>query len=200
MRTSTHDVFTRATRKPAVVVLPPARYLAIEGRGAPEGPDFQAAVGALYGTAYTLKFAAKKAGHDHKVSPLEALWWTPGPRGDFDLARTPRSAWRWKAMIRVPSTIRPRDVSVAIAQLAARRGDRTATKVELETIDEGRVVQVLHVGPYATEPETVAKMRALMAAEQLAPRGFHHEIYLGDPRRAKPEKLRTILRQAVRPS
>jgi len=79
----------------------------------------------------------------------------------------------------------------------AKRGDHEVSKVVLEKFAEGRAVQLLHIGPYATEPASVARMRAMMDASKLVPRGYHHEIYLGDPRRTKPDRLKTILRQPV---
>jgi hypothetical protein len=192
------DPFLKATPEPELVTLPAAKFLVFEGEGAPESAAFQTAVGALYGLAYTLKFENRKAGGaDFKVSPLEALWWAKGPKSAFDFQKTPRSRWKWKAMIRLPDAITRAQVEAARKVLIAKRGDAGASSVTFERIKEGRAVQVLHVGPYATEPASIEKMQALMQSSHLTPRGYHHEIYLGDPRRAKPEKLKTILRQAV---
>jgi hypothetical protein len=192
------DPFIHAATEPEIVELPSAKFIAVEGAGAPEHAAFQAAITALYGVAYTMKFTAKKAGGpDYKVAPLEALWWAGGPKHEFDFQRTPRTAWRWKAMIRVPDHVTKSDVEAAKNAVIAKRGDGAVSRVCLEKFTEGRAVQVLHVGPYATEPASIAKIHALMAGSQLAARGYHHEIYLGDPRRSKPEKLKTILRQAV---
>lgn len=195
---SMRDPFLQATLEPEVVDLPAARFLVFEGEGAPESAAFQTAVGALYGLAYTLKFENKKAGGaDFEVSPLEALWWAKSPKSAFDFQKTPRAKWRWKAMIRVPDRITRAGVEAARRVLIAKRGEGAASQVSLERIKEGPAVQVLHVGPYATELASIAKLQALMRASRLRPRGYHHEIYLGDPRRAKPERLKTILRQAV---
>jgi len=192
-----------ASRTPAVVRLRAINYLAIEGRGAPESRDFQEAIGTMYGVAYTLKSAQQGAGHDFKVPPLEALWWS-----DYDLARledpralwrVPRSNWRWKALLLLPDFVTSEDVRAARETLSDKRGgDPLPRCVRLERIEEGACVQVLHVGPYADEPETVRKMQALMKEKGLTPCGFHHEIYLGDPRRTAPARRRTILRQPVR--
>ena len=186
-----------------MVRLPALNCLAIEGRGAPEGRDFQDAIGAIHEVAYTLRFSQKAAGHDFKVPPLEALWWS-----DFDLTRladsrelwrVPRHTWRWKALLLLPDFVTSEDVRTARQALSDRRGgDPLPTRVHLERIDEGMCVQALHVGPYADEPKTIARMQAVMKEQELTPCGFHHEIYLGDPRRTAPAKLRTILRQPVR--
>jgi hypothetical protein len=191
------DPFSQAAKQPELVELPPAMILAVEGRGAPEAAAFQAAVAALYGVAYTLKFANKKHGRDFRVPPLEALWWSSGPKRAFDLGRTPKRAWRWKAMIRVPETTTKAQLADAKQAVIAKRGEGAVGLVALERFAEGRAVQMLHVGPYATEPVSIEKMHSLVAASKLRTRGYHHEIYLSDPRRSKPEKLRTILRQPV---
>jgi hypothetical protein len=192
------DPFICAARQPELVELPAAKFIAVDGAGAPEQAEFQAAIAALYGVAYAMRFAHKQAGgSDYKVPPLEALWWAGGPKHEFDFQRTPRTEWRWKAMIRVPDDVTTLDVDAARRAVIARRGDGAVSRVALERFTEGRAVQMLHVGPYATEPASLAKMHALMQASRLAARGYHHEIYLGDPRRAKPQRLRTILRQAV---
>jgi hypothetical protein len=191
-----------ATVKPRIVVLPPIQCLAVEGRGAPEGPDFQEAAGILYATAWTLKFTLKAAGRDYKVPPLEGLWWSDVDLRRLDdtraLWRLPRSSWRWKLLLPLTDDTTPDDVRQVREQLCAKRGDLLPNRVHLERIEEGQCVQALHVGPYAGEPETVRKMVAYAREQELQVCGFHHEIYLSDPRATAPEKLRTILRLAVR--
>jgi hypothetical protein len=192
-----------AARAPAVVRLPAVNCLALEGRGAPESREFQEAIGAMYGVAYTLKFAKKAAGVDYKVPPLEALWWSDDHLARLEdsraLWRVPRQLWRWKLLLLLPEFVTSEDVRSARQTLSDKRGgDPLPQRARLERIEEGTCVQVLHVGPYADEPETVRKMQALMRERGLTPCGLHHEIYLGDPRRSTPAKLRTILRQPVR--
>jgi hypothetical protein len=194
------DPFVHAAKEPEFVKLPAARFLAIEGVGAPEAAPFQEAIAALYGVAYTLKFSVRKAGgEDFRVGPLEALWWAGGAGDALDFERTPRSAWRWKAMIRLPGGVTKAAVEAAKRAVIAKRGalGRLDAQVTVERFAEGRAVQLLHVGPYATEPASIARMRAAMDDAKLVARGRHHEIYLGDPRRTRPDKLRTILRQPV---
>ncbi len=184
-----------APRSPAVLTIGAARYLTVAGRGDPDGPAFGAAVGALYGIAYTIKMAKKAGGRDFRVSKLEGLWWG-APRGKL-LIDAPVRSWRWKVMIRVPTFVAARDL-LAARRTLAMRGRTLEARVRLETLREGRCVQMLHRGPYRAEHGTIAAMVALARGRGLRPRGRHHEIYLSDPRRVAPAKLRTILRQPVR--
>lgn len=184
-----------APRSPAVVTIGAAKYLAAAGRGDPNGPVFDAAVGALYGVAFTIKMARKVSGRDFTVAKLEGLWWG-GRRGRL-LIDSPVGTWRWKVMIRVPPFVTPRDLLAARRALAAR-GRTLPVPVRLETLREGKCVQMLHGGPYRAEHATIGAMLAFARAHGLRPRGRHHEIYLSDPRRVAPAKLRTILRQPVR--
>jgi hypothetical protein len=178
---------------PALIRTGPGRYLAVAGTGGPQGAEFQRKVGALYGCAYTIKFAQKKTGKDFKVGVLEGLWWTE--RGGTDWLASPKSEWRWKLLIRVPEFVGARDLHAALKVLRAKRGE--VEEVKLETIREGRVVQMLHVGAYADEPRSVAAMDEFVRAKGMRYRGAHHEIYLSDPRRVAPSRLRTILRHPV---
>jgi len=183
-----------ATREPAVLDVPPGRFLVAEGTGDPSGEAFHAAIGAIYGVAWTVKMTGKRedARRDFKVGALEGLWWGGAP-GD---SAAKRRRWRWKLLIRVPGFVTTADVRRARAALAAK--GRAAGDVGLERFAEGRAVQVLHVGPYADEPETLARLEAFAREQGLAFDGAHHEIYLSDPTRTAPAKLRTILRHAVR--
>jgi hypothetical protein len=142
----------------------------------------------------TRKFAG---GQDYKVCQLEGLWWADGSSADF--TAVPRDQWRWKLLIRVPDFIGQADLDQAKAALRDKGKPPAFESVRLETIEEGPCVQMLHVGPYAEEPATLALMRQFAAAGGLEFRGPHHEIYLSDPRRVPPERLRTILRMPVEP-
>jgi hypothetical protein len=187
-----------ATRKPALVETKPATYLAITGQGAPGGERFTASVGALYGVAYTIKMTRKFAGQqDYAVGKLEGQWWSD-PAEDF--AKPPPAQWFWKLLIRTPEFISEKALNQAVAVLLKRGKGEDVKRVRLETLGEGLCVQMLHVGPYVKEPETVAVMKTFAEEHQLQFTGKHHEIYLSDPRRVPPERLRTILRQPVRRS
>lgn len=188
-----------ARRQPELVKAGPAKIVAISGAGAPESPAFQTAVQALYGLAWTLKMTPKPGIRGtFKVPPLEGFWW--GATGPSGFQRVPRSAWKWKVFLRVPAWIEAADVRGAAKSLEARGRGAGVKLAKLEILDEGMCVQALHVGPYSAEPSTVRKMEEFARKHGLAFTGRHHEIYLGDPRRAKPERLRTTLRHAVRPA
>ena len=186
-----------ATRAPAYVDVPALPYLMIDGHGDPNTePEYAAAVQALYSVAYTLRFALKRLPEpvDAPVMPLEGLWWT----ADMATFTTEdKSAWDWTLMIAVPDLVTASDVESARAAAARKHPDGSVRAVRLELFAEGRSAQVLHVGPYSAEGPTVAALHAFIAAHGQALAGKHHEIYLGDPRRSAPERLRTIVRQPV---
>jgi len=183
-----------APKTPALVTVKPAKYLAVTGKGDPKGDGFQGAIGALYAVAFTMKMARKQAGRDYGVAKLEALFWIEPAGREF--MKTPRGEWRWTVLIRTPDFIGSRDVASTIAALEAKGKPRVG-EVELLTLKESRCVQMLHVGPYEEEAATIAAMKAFAESNDLAIRGRHHEIYLSDPRRVAPSKLRTILRLPV---
>lgn len=179
---------------PALVMVGPAKYLSIVGTGAPAGDQFQAAIGALYGVAFTLKMTEKFAGHDYKVCHLEGLWWT-GSGGEFK-PQVPEDC-HWRLLIRVPEFITQPQVDAAIHSVMAKGKASLAKDVKLEELTEGRCVQMLHVGPYADEKPDLESMRKFAEAQGVHLRGPHHEIYLSDPRRVPKQRLRTILRYPV---
>ena len=185
-----------APRKPVLVNIAAANYLAITGQGEPGGADFTAAIGALYSMAFTIKMEQKFAGRDYMVCKLEGLWW--GSRKGADFLRKPRERWNWKLMIRTHDFIQEKHRQEALATLAGRGKGLLVKQAKLEELAEGRCVQMLHVGPYSREGETIARMKEYAAAKGLSLRGLHHEIYLSDPRRVAPERLKTILRHPVR--
>jgi hypothetical protein len=192
-----HKADYAAPKKPALVRLKPTTYLAISGQGAPGGDEFTASIGALYGMAFTIKMTRKFAGqHDYSVCKLEGQWWADGP--DSSLAKTPKAQWHWRLMIRTPEFIKEKDLEQAAAVLVKRGKGANVERVQLEILDEGACVQMLHVGPYEKEDETVGLMEAFAEKQQLQFHGRHHEIYLSDPRRVPPERLKTILRHPVK--
>lgn len=179
---------------PALVQVPPARFLAVDGNGSPDDEAFQDAVAALYAIAYTAKFALKKAGGETvKVPPLEGLY------TDFEASSFEEGRRRlvWTLMLRLPKPLDEALVERARAEAGVRRPNAALGRVRTMQLAEGACAQVLHVGPYSTEPATLASLREFIRSQRLEPRGRHHEIYLGDPRRSKPERLKTILRQPV---
>jgi hypothetical protein len=185
-----HKAEYAAPRKPALIPTKPAWYLVIAGQGAPGGDRFTACIGALYGAAFTIKMTRKFAGQqDYAVGKLEGLWFFDGDPGGI-----PKDQWRWKLLIRTPDFISEKDLGAAVATLLKRGKSREVEEVKLETISEGFCVQMLHVGPYEKEGDTVAQMAAFADTAGLKLFGPHHEIYLSDPRRVPPERLKTILR------
>jgi hypothetical protein len=187
-----------ATRKPVLVELKPASYLAVSGQGAPGGDLFTASIGALYGMAFTIKMTRKFAGlQDYAVCKLEGLWWSESAA---NFAKLPKDQWLWKLLIRTPDFIKDDDLRQSVAVLLKRGKGEDVKRVRLESLAERLCVQMLHVGPYDRECETIAVMRAFAEKQQLGFAGKHHEIYLSDPRRVPPERLKTIVRQPVRPS
>lgn len=191
-----HPEEYRPNRSPELLEVAPARYLAVSGRGAPGGPEFRRKLSALYPVLYTIKMAGKRAGRDFRAMPLEALW--RGPRGAADFTEARPQAWRWDLLIRVPEFVGPRQAREAVADLRRRGQGEGASEVELRTIREGRCVQMLHVGPYADEPRSIAAMERFARERHLDFRGDHHEIYLSNPGRTAPARLKTILRHPVR--
>lgn len=181
----------------AFVNAPSWLYIMIDGAGDPNTvPQFQRGIETLYGVAYTVKFSLKKTGigPEYSVPPLDGLWWCEGMEG-FDQEN--RGLWRWTLMIAQPSHIDLAVVDAAIQQLIARGKEGLWSELRLETLDEGLCVQALHVGPYSDEAPRIAAMHRFISEQGYRPRGRHHEIYLSDPRRTSPEKLKTILRQPV---
>jgi len=184
--------FFTARKQPMLVDLPEAAFLVVDGTGTPDGPMFQNAIGALYYAAYTMKFAGKKLGHDFKVPTFEGAWWVFSDAGEY----LPREQWRWQLHMMVPDYITQADLEATLAELA-RKGKSPAVPVRLERIRQGLCVQVMHVGSYAAETETIERMLAFMKEQGLRPRGPHHEVYIGDPRRTAPERLKTLLKWPV---
>jgi hypothetical protein len=170
-------------KKPVLLDVSPAQYLSIEGTGDPGGEEFQAAIGALYNVAYTIKMASKLAGRDYGVCKLEGLYTGIGPGN-----------WRWRLMIRTPGFITAKELESAKAALKAKSKPSEVQQIKLEKLREGKCIQMLHVGPYDDEQRTIAQMTRFAEENGLKCNGAHHEIYLSDPRRVAPERLRTILR------
>ena len=185
-----------ATEQPALLDIGSANYLAITGKGEPGGEAFQKNVGLLYRAAYSIKMRSMSAGQDYPVCMLQGQWWGSGKKRDF--FNEPRDTWNWKLLIRVPDFITKKHVSDAFPAPSEPGKEAGIEALKLETLTEGRCVQALHIGPYATEPKTIAKMMAFAKEQGVTPHGRHHEIYLSDPSTTKPEELRTILRQPVK--
>jgi hypothetical protein len=184
----------------SIVDVPAQQFLAVDGRGNPNtAPAYAQAVEALYSVAYTIKFAAKRGdGRDFVVAPLEGLWWAD----DFEAFTTrAKDSWHWTMLVNQPAWITEAAVEEAKTVALAKKKLPAIAAVRYQTLTEGRCAQVLHIGSYDDEAPILADLHhEYLAAHHLEPAGQHHEIYLGDPRKTEPAKLKTILRQPVRPS
>ena len=179
----------------SVVDVPPLNYLMIDGRGNPNtAPEYADAVQALYALAYSLKFKVKKskAAVDYAVMPLEGLWWAEDMRR---FSVDDKDAWLWTMMILQPDLVTPTLVAETLAEAQKKKGLPALSRLRFETYHEGPAAQVMHLGPYADEGPTVARLHAHIEASGGRLSGKHHEIYLKDPRKAAPEKLQTVVRQ-----
>lgn len=192
------DIFRPSAKQPQLVKVPPLVYLKVDGQGDPNtAPAFQQAIGALYGLAYALKFFLKKRkGVDFRVMPLSGLFHADDPA--VFLAGK-KHEWKWTLMIPIPSLISAADVEKARAEAMARKKASPALPlVRRETVREGLCAQILHQGPYQAERPTIEGLHAFMREKGLTFSGPHHEIYISDPNRTAPEKLKTIIRQPVK--
>lgn len=181
-----------------IVTVAPAQFLMIDGHGDPNtAPAYAASLATMYPVAYGLKFLSKiDLGRDYTVMPLEALWWAD----DFESFTTTRdkSRWDWTLLNLIPPWLTPEHFD-SVRERVARKGTAPLLdKLRLESFDEGRCVQTLHLGPYDAEGPVLDRLHHGFVPENgLRLRGKHHEIYLSDARRTAPDKLRTILRQPV---
>ncbi len=185
-----------AKEKPEFVNVPEINYLTYTGRGEPGGVAYTEGLGALYAATYTLKFASKKKGRDFTVMGLEGLWWWDDPRIVNLENAPPRDTWNWMSLIAVPDFVTSVMLEEARPEMVKKKG-KTLENVRLERINEGLCAQILHIGPYSNEPRSQKALHGFIAEQGYRLRGRHHEIYMGDPRRTPPEKLKTILRHPV---
>jgi hypothetical protein len=198
LRKELRHLYQPGAKAPVLVEVPPFRFLAIEGVGGVGGTEFQAAIGALYGLAYPLKFAAKfKRDLDYPVMPLEGLYWDAESGGPLALGQPERLAWR--LLIMVPEAVPEELIETTRAEVAAKKDPPRLAEVELQTLTEGQSVQIMHVGPYAAETATVERLLGFAEEQGLAVASHHHEIYISDPNRTAAERLKTVVRYPVNP-
>lgn len=193
-------------KKPQIIEIPSMNFLAVRGKGDPneEGGAYKEAIGWLYGVAYTIKMS-KKGTHridgyfDYVVPPLEGFWWQDGLCG-VDYSR--KKDFQWISLIRLPEFVTKDEFEWALQEAAAKKGT-DFSRVEFLTYEEGLCVQCMHIGPYDDEPETVAAMEQYIRAEgyetDFSDQRYHHEIYLSDVRKCRPENLKTVIRHPIRP-
>lgn len=188
-------IYYAAKTNPQIVEFAEIPYLIVEGKGEPAGKPFTEAVQALYPFAYGIKGICKQGGKDFAVAKLEGFWWVKSNKPALEV---PRKEWYWKLLIRIPDFVTSEIAEKARLEVMKKKGIILLKDIKFEKITEGRCIQVLHIGPYATEPETIAKMRKMMKENSLIENGLHHEIYLSDPRKTPPQKMKTILRQPIK--
>ena len=191
--------------RPEIVTVPRASYIAVRGSGDPNAPDgeYQRAIGVLYAVAYTLKMSYKT---DHRIEgffeyvvpPLEGFWWQPGVHGvDF----SNKSSFRWLSVIRVPEFVDDAAFNWAVEAVVAKKG-LDCSHVKLVEIEEGLCVQCMHVGPYDDEPATVSLMHGFAESQgyvlDFSNARRHHELYLSDPNKVAPVKMKTVIRHPVK--
>lgn len=197
------DLYSPSAKHVSLVEVPNLNFLMIDGKGDPNGEDFGKAVEALCSLCYTIKFWTKKHPAppgfvDFGVAPLEGLWSVEGEDLGADNFSTPREKWLWTIMIMQPDFVSEEFFDEVRTEVSTKKPNPYLQDVRLEHFCEGRSVQIMHLGPYSTEPESIAKIVDYMNAHGLTSNGRHHEIYLSDPRRSAPDKLRTILRHPVK--
>ena len=191
------DLFAPPARDFVEVVVPKLSFVKVDGAGDPNTAlEYRVAIEWLYGVSYAMKFAAKAAlGRDYAVPPLEGLWWADDPAS---FVRRDKDTWRWTMMIMAPDFVTADLFDQGVAKTLAKRQDRPQS-LRFEPYEEGRALQIMHVGSYDDEGPTLKRLHEdVMPGLGVTFNGAHHEIYLGDPRKTAPEKLKTILRQPIR--
>jgi hypothetical protein len=194
-------LFAPSAEQVQVVKVPKFNFVMVDGKIEPgqepaTSPEFQEAMEALYGVSFTLKFMSKLRKTnpiDYTVMALEGLWWVESSEFDFNK----KEDWHWTLMMMQPKHITVKMYQESLQKLREKRDSSALPRLRFESFQEGLCIQIMHVGPYSEEPRTMGRMKAFAEEHGYMYRGKHHEIYMGDPRRAKPEKLRTILRQPV---
>jgi len=187
--------YYKAKPSPELVEFEPYQYITIQGNSEPNAPVFLAAINDLYKLVYSIKFYHKNEGMDFKIPKMEAFWWV---EGELSFEETPQEEWFWKIMFRMPDFVGEGEFNMAVDKLIQERKLDSDHQLKFESIHEGKSVQALHIGSYYDERGTLEKMFVFMKENGLEVNGQHHEIYISDPRKTAEEKLKTILRYAVK--
>ncbi len=191
-------LYNPSPKEPVIVDVPKMNFLMIDGVGDPNtAQEYQDAVEALYSVSYTLKFMVKKgeAAVDYTVMPLEGLWWIDDMT-QFSMEN--KAIWKWTAMIMQPEYVTEVLVDVALREVERKKNPPAVSKIRFESLHEGLSAQIMHIGPYSAEGPTIEKLHNFIREKEYELRGKHHEIYLSDPRRSAPEKMKTVIRQPIR--
>lgn len=191
------DLYAPSKKEITIIDVPKMNYLMIDGRGNPNtSQEYKDAIEVLYALAYELKFMVKRegVGVDYVVMPLEGLWWTEDMT-QFSIEN--KDIWKWTAMIMQPEYMTKDLFDKGLEQVRKKKRLPALSKIRFEGLHEGLSAQVLHIGPYSAEGPTIRRLHDYIKGHDHQPRGKHHEIYLSDPRKSKPEKMKTVIRQPI---
>lgn len=190
-------LYGASSKDASLVDVPEMNFLMIDGAGDPnKAQAFKDAIEALYSVSYTLKFMVKKGktAVDYGVMPLEGLWWAD----DMTVFSTgEKDRWKWTMIIMQPEHVTEKLFNEAVEEVKKKKNPLALSKVRFKGYHEGLSVQVMHIGPYSEEGPTIKRLHAFIKENGYDFRGKHHEIYLSDPRRSAPEKMKTIVRQPI---
>jgi len=191
------EFYNASSKEVKFADVPAMNFLMVDGKGNPnDSSEYKAAIEVLFNVSYALKFMVKKAKSiDYGVMPLEGLWWVDDMT-KFSAER--KDDWKWKAMIMQPNFVNAEDVKAAIEQVKKKKNLPAITKIRFESFNEGKAAQIMHIGPYSAEGANIAKIRAFIQSNGYSLGGKHHEIYLNNPGKTAPEKLKTIMRQPMK--
>lgn len=182
-------------KDPEIITIPTMRYVTVSGKGDPNTSEaFERAVAVIYGMAYTMKFESKKSDRDFVVAPMEGQWWAEDV---MDFTEDNKDNWLWKIMIALPDFIDEKAFDEAKAILKEKKNPPDLDKAQFESMEDGLSVQVKYIGPYSQEAATIANMHHYAEEQGYKLRGYHREVYLSDPRRTEPDKLKTIIRHPL---
>ncbi len=202
--TGYRDELVARSDRVRLLLVPERRCFSVDGTDAPGSQGFRDAIASLYPLAYTLHFALKRRGVEAPVGALEGLFWIgqpgPIPPDAYDAGPGVRGAWNWRLLLPVPDAATDAEVDAARADVAARKRPPLLDRVRCERWEEGPAAQIMHVGPYDAERPTIERLHRAIGEDGLRARGCHHEIYLSDPGRTKPERMKTLIRQPVEPA
>jgi len=197
LRKELKHLYNPSAKEVTIVEVPRMNFLMIDGQGDPNtSQEYKDAVEALFSLSYTLKFMTKKTNAvDYAVMPLEGLWWVD------DMSRFSaknKNAWKWTSMIMQPEQITKDSVAKALEEIKKKKKLPALSRIRFESFHEGKSAQILHIGPFSDEGPTIQKIHEIIRKNEGTLEGKHHEIYLNDPRKVAPERMKTILRQPMK--
>ncbi|MBC2582268.1 hypothetical protein HGI79_18705 [Clostridium sp. DJ247] len=191
------ELYNPSSKKVQIINVPKLNYLVIDGSGNPNtSQEYRDAIEALFSVSYAVKFMIKKGinGLDYGVLPLEGLWWTDNIE-DFSMEN--KEVWNWTALIMQPEFVEKDLIDKALTEVEKKKKLSSISKIRFKCINEGLVAQIMHIGPYSEEKPTIERLHNYIEENNYSKVGKHHEIYISDPRKASPEKLKTIIRQPI---